>query len=161
MKKEEILNLIEKWRDDSKSVSKSAEKELINQIICVINIIDDILNMFGRSYDPHYPKLSDKQYDKDCSRIQFAMPFVEITDIDDDYIYMYYKFGRSQTKEPTKIPIDTLIFFSDCINVGIYKNKVIDAEKQHLINDMEFKEKAYQESQMKFNKFCEKYCINN
>lgn len=162
MDKEYVYDLIKEWNSDSKSISGEAEKELIGHIKLVISRIHNILNLFGRSYDPKYPSLNigDKKFDKDCFIIPSAFR-VKIDHIDDDYIYMYYDFSRKMELSPTKLPIETLIYFSDDLNVEEFKLRVIDAEKTHLLNDLEFKKQALKDAEIKYEKFCEKYFQNN
>lgn len=161
MTEQEIRGLMNQYLDDSKKVSKEAETKLLNEIREILLAINSIRNMFGRNYDPNYPKLSKHQFDESCFLIALLSMSAEISEIDDNYVYIYYIPGRKMVKERTRFPVDTLMYFSNSTNMQIYKSGVINAERTHLLNDMEFKEKAYQESKLKFNKFCEKYCINN
>ena len=157
MTEQEIRGLMNQYLDDSKKVSKEAETKLLNEIRGILLAINSIRNMFGRNYDPNYPKLSKHQFDESCFLIALLSIPAEISEIDDDYVYIYYIPGRKMVKERTRFPVDTLIYFSNPTNMQIYKIGVINAERTHLLNEITNLEKSLQISKRKLENFNEKY----
>ena len=162
MDKEYIYDLIKEWNNDSKSISRAAERELMEIIKKILDKIYSISNAFGRSYDPNYPSLSlnGDKFDRDCFILTSAFS-TRIENIDDEYIYIRYLFNRNNELKLAKVPISILVYFTDDLNIEEYKLRVIDAEKKHLINDIEFKKRALKDAEIKYEKFCEKYFQNN
>lgn len=163
MDKEKIItDLIEKWRNDSKQISKEAEKELVSIIMGTLRSIDGIRNMFGRSYDPHYPKITDKFISENCFYVaKLPEALIEISNIDNDYIYLYYVFGRKMTKEYIMVPLDIIINCSDKVDLELYKLAIIDAEKKSKEGKINQLKRSLEEAEREYKIFCEKYCQNN
>lgn len=159
MNETELYELIRKYEDDSKKVSKEAEKLLIDYMIEIISKIEKIKNMFGRSYSGKYPtdgKILESPVYKGL--LYANKDHVKVTNICDDYIYIEYLSGIESIHR-TRIPIDKLIYFSNQDNIDNFTNKIIEAERQYLLDNIIFLEKNLSECKNKYEKFCEKYHI--